>query len=131
MHDAGWDFYGDATGQARKSSASASDYVHIKNDKRFKKARVFYPRANPSRVDRFASCNAMFCNARGERRCRVSPRCVDLIRDLEGRSWKAGSREPDDSHPDSGHISDALGYIIHRRFPSTVIAQLTAPQVQY
>lgn len=109
-------FFGDAAGKARHTSASMSDYLHIKNDARFAGSRVFYPNANPPRHDRFAACNAMFKSASGERRLKVHPRCVHLIEDLEARAYEEGTSEPDD-HDDVGHITDALGYLIHALFP--------------
>lgn len=116
QHSAGFEFYGDASGRARKTSAAASDYIQIKNDIRFHNARIYYPRGNPRIADRFASCNAMFCNTNKDRRLIIHPRCVNLIADLKYRSYKEGTREPDD-HGDVGHMTDALGYVIYRRFP--------------
>jgi hypothetical protein len=115
-HQAGFEFFGDATGRARKTAASETDYVQIRNDKRFGGARIFYPNANPPRHDRFAACNAMFCNAAGQRRLFIDRRCRNLIRDLSTRGYQEGSSEPDD-YGDVGHATDALGYIVHRLFP--------------
>jgi len=115
-HKAGFEFYGDATGKARKTSAAVSDYLQIRDDRRFHRARVYYPQSNPPIADRFAACNAMLCNAAGERRCMIHPRCTHLIDDLKSRVYKEGSREPDD-YGDIGHMTDAFGYLIHRRFP--------------
>lgn len=122
QHPSGFLFYGDATGRARKTSAAVSDYAHILNDKRFKGARIIYPRYNPTVVDRFASTNALMCSASGVRRCRINPRCTNLIADLLARTWKDGVREADD-YGDIGHITDALGYVIHYKFPATVVQQ--------
>ena len=121
---AGIHFYGDATSKARKTSAALSDYQLILTHPRFKEAGsiVRYPPANPALRDRVAACNAMFCNARGERRCFIDPRCVHLIDDLETRSYKPGTNEPDDAG-DVGHATDALGYAIHRMFPVRVRLQ--------
>lgn len=119
QHKGGWAFFGDASGQARKTSASATDYAQIRNDKRFERARVFYPRSNPAIADRFAACNRMICSASGERRVFVNPKCKHLIHDLSHRSYKAGTREPDD-HGDMGHITDAFGYVIHYMRPVLV-----------
>lgn len=118
-HQGGWIFHGDATGAARKTSASKSDYLLIKGDERFKPKQVLYPRSNPYVVDRIASCNALMCNALNERRLFVHPRCKHLREDLVNRSWKPGLNEPADSG-DIGHITDALGYIIYMRFPITL-----------
>lgn len=115
-HKAGFDFYGDATASARKTAASESDYIQIRNDKRFNQARVFYPAKNPRLANRFAACNAAFCNAEGVRRVLVNERCTNLIRDLDNRAYSPGTMEPDD-YGDVGHISDALGYVIYKLFP--------------
>lgn len=115
-HKAGFEFYGDASGRARKTSADASDYIIIKNDDRFEKLSIHYPKANPPIARRFAACNALMCNAKKVRRLKIHPRCKNLIHDLKYRAYKEGSREPDD-YGNIGHITDALGYVIHRRFP--------------
>jgi hypothetical protein len=121
-HQGGWLFFGDATARSRNTRATASDYAHITNDRRFVRAKVFYPRANPPVVERFAATNAMLCNAAGERKLVIHPKCVNLIHDLETRAYEPGTRMPDD-HDDIGHITDALGYPLWRLFP--VIAETT------
>ena len=126
-HTAGFEFYGDASGRARKTSASSSDYILIKNDDRFKKKRVFYPRSNPAVSNRFAATNALLLNAKKQRRCFINPRCKHLIKDLNQRAYKKGSREPDDSG-DIGHMTDAFGYIIYSRWPVRIV-QETMPEV--
>lgn len=127
-HQAGVTFFGDATGKARKTAASTSDYIQIRNFKGIKDARVMFPEANPPRHDRFASCNAMFKNAAGERRCFIHPRCKNLIRDLVSRAYTAGTSEPDD-HDDISHSSDALGYKIHWLFPLKLVADAKPPSM--
>jgi len=128
QHKSGFLFYGDAAAAQRKTSASKSDYMHILNDKRFKNARLFYPTSNPRVVDRFASCNAMFSTKSGLRRCVVDPRCKHVIEDLTSRQWKPDGNEPDD-YGDIGHMSDALGYIIHARHPMRVEVDTSAQRV--
>lgn len=115
-HTSGWIFIGDATGQARKSSASQSDYLHIANDTRFQNKKCLYPPSNPPVIDRFAACNAMFANKAGVRRAFIHPRCKELIKDLNDRAFKKGTREPNDTG-DLGHISDAYGYPVYAIFP--------------
>ncbi len=129
-HRGGFQFYGDATGQARKTSASSSDYNHIRNHEGFKRLgrTVHYPRANPNVDDRFASCNAMFCNAAGKRKMFVDPRCDSLIDDLSIRSYRSGERVPDDSG-DIGHMTDAIGYAVHWLFPVDLIIDYGTPTV--
>lgn len=128
QHQTGWEFYGDASGRARKTSASASDYAQIKRDARFKHALTFYNRRNPAVADRFASCNAMLRSAAGRARLYVHPRCKNLITDLKGRAYKEGTSAPNDKG-DVGHITDGLGYIVHSRFPSTIIIPTGSPGV--
>ena len=127
-HKGMFEFYGDATGQARKTSANKSDYLHIVNDSRFVKKRVYYPRTNPRRADRFASCNAMFRSADGQRHVVIHPRCVHLIADLTTRAYIEGTNEPDDVG-DIGHITDAFGYPVHRLWPVSLDAPSEPPQV--
>lgn len=127
-HKAGVRFFGDATGKARKTAASMSDYVQIRNFKGISDALVMFPEANPPRHDRFASCNAMFKNAAEERRCLIHPRCRNLIRDLVTRAYTAGTSEPDD-HDDISHASDALGYLIHWLFPLKLVNDAKPPSM--
>lgn len=115
-HAHGFHFFGDASSKARKTAATASDYIQIKSDSRFVGSRVYYPDSNPAVADRFASTNAMMCNAAGERRVKIHPRCKNLRDDLMRRAYVPGCNEPDD-HGDVGHITDALGYLVHTLFP--------------
>jgi len=85
-------------------------------DERFRPKRVLYPRANPAVKDRFARCNAMLCNAAGERRLFIHKKCTNLITDLTNRAYKEGTTTPDDQG-DVSHSSDALGYVIYPRHP--------------
>jgi hypothetical protein len=116
-HQGGFEFYGDATGRSRHTSASRSDYTIIRSDKRFidRSRAVEYSKSNPAIADRFASVNAMLCNADGDRRLLIDPACTQLIQDLEMRTFKPGTREPEDSG-DIGHMTDALGYPIYKLF---------------
>jgi hypothetical protein len=116
QHKAGFMFLGDASGRARKTSASSTDYIQIKTDPRFKDSKVYYLKANPPINDRVASCNALFCNANDERRFFVHPRCKVLIKDLTSLAYKPGGREIE-LKSGLGHMSDALGYIIYKVFP--------------
>lgn len=128
-HRSGFEFYGDATSRARKTSAIFTDYAYISNDKRFdsyKKKRVYYLNSNPPQQDRFSSCNSILFNSAGDVRCYISDKCIHLIEDLRIRAYKEDSRDPDDSG-DVGHMSDAFGYLIHRRFPVSIKIH-TGPQ---
>lgn len=127
-HKGGFDFFGDATGRSRNTRASESDYIQIRNSKLFSGARVFYPRSNPIRANRFSACNTAFCSADGRRRVLIHPRCVNLIRDLTTRAYKEGTSDPDD-YGDVGHITDALGYMIVKVLPLRPVLQVTSPTV--
>ena len=121
-HKAGWSFYGDATGRARKTAgtnATQSDYLIIKNSKDFQSGEgvsVKYPKKNPPVKNRLASVNAMLCNAAKTRRVFINPTCTHLIDDLGSRGVDDVG-QPVNANADSGHITDALGYLIHGMFP--------------
>jgi len=124
-HVGGFEFYGDATGQQNKSSAEQSDYNHIASDKRFHElgCSVHYPSINPPVSDRFAACNAMFCNVDDDCRMFVDPSCAHLIDDLRTRAYKPGTKEADDKQGrvrKIGHMTDAMGYPVFRLFPVDV-----------
>jgi len=118
-HAGGWHFYGDATGQGRRTSASQSDYQWILNDRRFEKAgrSVHYPASNPRQPDRYASVNAMLRNALGEARLIIDPKCVHLIQDLDSVTYSEGTREASKDVPWLTHSSDGLGYMVHWMYP--------------
>jgi len=123
-HKAGWVFFGDATGQSRHASADSTDYAQISNDLRFTNSECRYPSKNPSLLSRFATCNAMFKNAHGVRRVFIHPKCKKLRSDLQSRIYKPGTRElPNESGTDIGHMSDALGYAIHKIAPIALTIQ--------
>lgn len=129
-HKGGFEFYGDATGRARKTSASDSDYKLIMKDPRFigMGRTVHYPQSNPSVLDRYASVNAMWCNAAGDRRMFVSPLCQNLIGDIEACYYKPGTQETA-TGGDLTHMSDALGYPIFKLYPIRVPLNWGVPSV--
>ena len=118
--------YGDATGNSRRSAASETDW-QIVHDFFSKKSREYQAThhvrsTNPEIKDRVNCVNAIICNANRERRLAVSPRCQQLIRDLEQVTWKTDGHGNttgaiDHSDPMRTHLSDALGYLIARQFP--------------
>ena len=119
-HAGGWHFYGDASGRARRSSADTTDYLQIRADVRFDKAKISYPRANPPVASRHAAVNWALRAASGKRSLMIHPRCLHLRRDLEYLTYKPGTREVDTRDPDAGHITDGLGYVIHALRPMRV-----------
>lgn len=105
--------YPDASGDSRKSvRASETDIALLKQAGFI----VSAPAANPPVKDRINSMNAMFCNAKGERRYRVNPdRCPTYADALEQQVW--GSNGEPDKSADIDHPNDAGGYFIHKEFP--------------
>lgn len=111
--------YGDASGHHRKTTGK-TDYKIIEEELRqlnLYDLSIKAVRSNPGQRDRVNTVNVAFINAAGERRLFVSPNCLELRRDLVSMKWhrtadgKATS-DLDDSDPNRGHISDALGYLV-------------------
>ena len=117
--------YGDATADSRKSSASATDWELVAQMFKDNRHLLFplwdVPSKNPEVKDRINCVNAIILNAKGERRLHIDPRCSELIRDLERVTRKTDTHGNetgglDDSDPMRTHMSDALGYMIARKF---------------
>jgi hypothetical protein len=107
-------FYGDASGRARKTSAIASDWDIIMQE--VPGAQILVPKSNPPVERRVASVNAAFRNGK----LKIDARCKTLIKDLETLAYKPGSPIFDLRDPNIGHISDALGYLVYTRMPLRV-----------
>ncbi|WP_444959681.1 terminase large subunit domain-containing protein [Microbulbifer sp. VVAC002] len=105
--------YPDASGDSRKSvNASTTDLALLRNAG----FSVHAPKANPPVKDRVNAMNAMFCNAKGERRYLVNTdKCPGYSDCLEQQPW-AENGEPDKSG-DLDHAPDAGGYFIHHDYP--------------
>jgi len=119
MHRSGFEIYGDASSRGRHTSAYFTDYQQIVDNPVLKMMgrTIHFDKSNPPVADRFAETNARIQSGDGQRHLFIAERCEHLIRDLEIRAYKPGTREADDSDKDSGHPTDALGYVIHKRFP--------------
>jgi hypothetical protein len=118
--------YGDASGNQRRTSGTATDWTLIKQ---FFKTWVgtfepffFTASANPLIRDRVTCVNSRLRNAAGDPRLFIDPSCKELIRDLEEVSWAldsngAATHELNKKDPARTHASDALGYFISQKFP--------------
>lgn len=105
--------YPDASGANRKSVNASTTDIQLLKAAQF---IVSAPEANPPVKDRINAMNAMFCNAKGERRYRVNADTCPTYADcLEQQVW-ADNGEPDKSSGNDHH-PDAGGYFIHRDFP--------------
>lgn len=108
--------YPDPSGRARKTSSPVgqTDFSILAAHG----FRVLSPNAAPLVVDRNNEVNAMFKNAQGDRRLLVHPKCKQLIKCLDGLTYKEET-----SMPDKGlgldHLPDALGYLVHYEYPIT------------
>lgn len=118
QHKGGFEMYGDASSRARKTSASHSDYVQLASNGILKTLgrTLHYSTSNPPVADRFSVTNAHIRNGLGMRQLFVDPKCAHLILDLETRAYVPGTRDVKDTG-DSGHSTDALGYIIWKLWP--------------
>ena len=106
--------YPDPSGRARKTSSPVgqTDFSILAAHG----FRVLAGNAAPLVVDRCNEVNAMLKNAAGDRRLIVHPRCKQLIKCLDGLTFKEGTSQPD---KDMGldHLPDALGYLVHYEYP--------------
>jgi len=106
--------YPDPSGRARKTSSPVgqTDFSILAAHG----FRVLSPPSAPLVVDRVNEANAMFKNAKGERRLFIHPRCKTLIKCLDGLTYKEDTSQPDKSLG-LDHLPDALGYMVHFEFP--------------
>lgn len=114
-HKAGVILLGDATGKARRSSASASDYEIILQVLRDGGVSVknLTPKGNPPVKDRVNIMNAALKSASGVSRFSYNPiNCTRLKEDLLRVKWKAGTSDANFDTADKKltHASDAAGY---------------------
>jgi hypothetical protein len=75
------------------------------------------PRANPHVRDRYAAVNSRACTSDGVRHLSVDPSCIHVIADLEQVIFGDNGEADKKSNPMLTHISDALGYWVHRTWP--------------
>lgn len=117
--------YPDPAGKARKTSAAGgvTDFTILQNSGFY----VVAPNAHPAVADRINEVQAMLCNAVGERRLFISPNCKELIKGLDGMTYKQGASVPDKTLG-LDHITDALGYKVHSMFPIAG-KQIAGPRV--
>ena len=105
--------YPDPSGKARKTSAANSTDFSIIESYGF---RVIAPRKAPAIQDRVNEVNAMFNNAKNEKRLYISRECKDLIASLKSCCYKENTRVVD-KNKNVEHWADALGYLIHSLYP--------------
>ena len=116
--------YGDATGGAQGSAKIlGSDWALVQATLRpaFGARLIMkYEKSNPKERVRVNAVNARLYNAAGEIRMMVDPeKAPHVVNDFEGVGLlEGGSGEIDKRRtPELTHISDAIGYYIHKEFP--------------
>ena len=112
QHPGGIIVYGDASGQNCRTTGS-TDYQLIREFfARTPYRRVDYrvPKSNPAVRDRVLTVNAKLRSASGEVQMSISPKCRELIKDMDEVVYKPGSTVIDkERDPKRTHLSDALG----------------------
>lgn len=137
-HKGSVEIYGDASGGARRSSATTgTDWDIVKNILRSAgmQIKMRVPRKNPLIKSRVNAVNRRLLSGASYVQIRdqiqidhstalpsllVDPfTCSNLINDLEGVSIIPGSAGEIDkkSDPNLTHLSDALGYFVHHKYP--------------
>ena len=106
--------YPDPAGRARKTSAAGgvTDFTILEQ---FGFVTIA-PNAHDPVADRINNVQAMLCNAKGDRRLFIHPRCKELIKGLDGMTYKKDTNLPDKSLG-LDHITDARGYLVSYEFP--------------
>lgn len=103
--------YPDASGQNRNTVADNTNHTLLN--------RAGYglvvDRSNPRVEDRINEVNAMLLNAAGKRRLFINKRCIHTIKALNSLTY--GPDGKPDKKSGFDHITDALGYLVHQRFP--------------
>lgn len=107
-YGAGHSIVPDSTGKALKTSSAGFSDHEILRQAGFR----IESSSNPFRMDRYNAVNKM-CE---DKTLTISPRCVNLIKDLEQVTFKEGTNMPDTKDKSLGHISDALGYLVYKTF---------------
>lgn len=104
---------GDASGQARHSSSSHTDYAVIREELSqgaFASVRMQLAPSNPPVKERIDAVNYHLAG-RGLA-VRIAQGCTELITDLERVAYREGSTELDKRDAQRTHASDAFGYAV-------------------
>lgn len=133
-HQGRIEVYGDATGGASgtaKLGGSDWDLVRKVLGKHFGDRLSFnVPPGNPSERDRVNAVNSRLRTMEGRIRLMVDPnKASHVVKDLEGvQCVEGGSGEIDKKKsPDLTHLSDAIGYYVHKVFPIRTISGAMVP----
>ena len=102
--------YPDPTGRARKTSAAgATDHGILRKYG----IEVVAPKSPWSVKDRLQATNWLICNAEGQRRMFVHPKCKNTIKGYRSVTYKEGAEDfVVDKEPGLEHWIDGAGYLI-------------------
>ena len=102
--------YPDPTGKARKTSAAgATDHGILRKHG----LEVVAPKAPWAVKDRLNATNWLICNAEGQRRMFIHPRCKNTIKGYRSVTYKEGAEDfVVDKDPGLEHWIDGAGYLI-------------------
>ena len=105
--------YPDASGQSNKTVNATESDILLLNRAGF---RVNVPTKNPFVKERVMAVNALICNSVGERRLLINTDLAPTITDCLEQQIYDSNGEPDKTDG-KDHAPDALGYLIHFRWP--------------
>lgn len=115
-HPGGIRVVGDASGRQRQSTTGRSDFDLIREffgRADTPSASVYENRTNPPVRDRVNATNRALMRPTGVTTLLISPRCKELIKDLEQVTYKPNTTQINKySDPYRTHSSDALGYLV-------------------
>ena len=102
---------GDASGVARKSSGTRSDWQILESIfKNYDGFQIKITRRNLPIKERVNNLNAMLENVKGERRLLINPKCSYTIKDFNRQTFKDDGTLNDSGN--LGHRTDAVGYYV-------------------
>ena len=108
--------YPDPAGQARSTTSNRSDHAILRENGYNVRAK----KRHPSHIDRLNALNRKLMSADGKISMTISPKCKELIKDLEQcvRDVKTGGIAKQDL--ERTHALDACSYLIEYKWPVTV-----------
>lgn len=117
-HRSGVVIYGDATGSARNTASSLSDYQIILDAfKNMPGFRMCIKNSNPQVKDRVNSVNSRLQSYDGKRHVFIKPGLKALPKDFMSVTYKENSFDLDKTDLELTHMSDAFGYMCDYDFP--------------
>ena len=127
--------YGDASGSARTSQTTQSDYDLMRMAFRGYSAPITFkvPASNPPVKDRLNSVSNRLVSQDGEPGIIIDAQCKELIADFVEVVLRDGggvlkTNDPSDRYSMRTHASDAFGYMIVREWPLTTEVWKFVPQ---